>query len=87
MLFLLCLSVMIQAAEHACCPDYISFTDAAGWGCWLNLYKQTPSRKCSARLDGLAVNSNLAYLNHVRRVVYDSMEAHLTSGGLNIGER
>ncbi len=59
---------------------------AAGWGYWLSLYKQTPSRKCSARLDGLAVDANLAYLNHARRAAYDSLEAHLSSEGLNLGK-
>ena len=60
--------------------------NAGAWGYWVALYRETPSRKCSARLDGLPVDANLRQLNLARRALYDSFEAHLESEGLNIGE-
>ena len=59
---------------------------AVAWGYWVSFYQQKPSRKCSARLDGLAVDANIAQLNSARRALYDSLEARLTAEGLNIGE-
>ena len=73
---------MLASAEKASMP-----LCAVAWGYWVSFYKQKPSRKCSARLDGLAVDANIAQLNSARRALYDSLEARLTSEGLNIGEQ
>ncbi len=61
-------------------------SSAAAWGYWVGLHKQTPLRRCSVRLDGLAVDANIAQLNSARRTLYDSLEARLISEGLSIGK-